>query len=460
MKIAFIASECLPFVKTGGLADVGLGLTQSLANMGHDVVVYMPKYGEVEADFITNYEVRCGDNCYYAGIFETKVKNVVYRFIDNEVFFKRASSSYYGHGDDGLRFGFFARAVLDSFGVLDDFCDICHCNDWHTGLVSYILNTEHRLDPKYQNIKLFLTLHNLEFQGNFDKSLVHSLGLKESDDLYFNDQINFLKTGILNSYKINTVSPSYKQRTLNGYGHGLESILNYKSADYLGILNGIDVDFFTAKHSKLISPNFGQNDFVQAKLSHKIKLCQKYHLDSSLPLYIIVSRITKQKGFDVLLKTLDRFLVQDVNLFVLGDGDFGLVHGFEQYCHLPNFKIHVGYDEKLAHQLYAAGDFLIMPSRFEPCGLSQMIAMGFGCVPIVNDVDGLHDSVTSYNEFDFTGNGLKIDYLNTANLAAVLNYSVFLAYNHNHLETIQTNCLATDFNFNNVALEYEKMYLS
>lgn len=464
MDIIFVASESTPFIKTGGLADIVQALGKNLAQ-NHHISVFLPLYRKIKykwydqlehlGHFFTLHQ--------YVGIEKLTDENVTYYFIDNELLFGREHP--YGYADDGFRFGFFSRAVLDSIGFLNLSCDVLHLHDWHTGLIPFILKTYHMRDPRYQSIKTILTIHNLQFQGIFNLKLRYSLELLEHQDYVFDNCLNFLKAGIQCSHYITTVSPTYRNETFTAqFGCRLENILASRQEQYLGILNGIDYQLFNPMTDQTIHINYQPKltkETLKAKLDNKKALLKELglkHLNKK-PLYVMITRITGQKGFDLLNTVLPSFLSEPINFVMLGSGeayfsDF-LHHLHRQY---DNFFFYDGYNELLAQKLYASADFLVMPSAFEPCGLAQIIALRYGTIPIVHETGGLKDTIIPYNEYEKTGNGISFSGYYAENLAWALHYSQTLFKQQTHQQTLLTNAFSSDFSMETCTKKYLELY--
>lgn len=425
MKVLFAVAECGPFVKSGGLADVAGSLPKELKRLGTEIRVILPKYGGIKDEYkkemtrVKEFTVQVGWRNQYCGIEQLEFQGIIYYFVDNEYYFKR--EGLYGYYDDGERFAYFNRAVLESLAQLDYFPDIIHCHDWHTALIPYLLRVEYQNRKKYGFIRTIFTIHNLQFQGIFPKEILGDLlGLSSEffhpQHLEFYGNVNFMKGAIIAADKITTVSPTYREEIQTPtYGEKLDGLLRYRKEDLFGILNGIDEDFYNPEADPLIFQTYGSTD-VEKKYINKRNIQKRFDLPErpDTPLMVMISRLTKQKGLDLVQRVFSEILQEDLQVIVLGSGDYAYEQFFNQTArlHPDKFRVYLGFHETLAHQLYAATDLFLMPSLFEPCGLGQMIAMRYGAVPIVRETGGLNDTVASWNEFTREGNGFSFSHFN------------------------------------------------
>lgn len=421
MKVLFAVSECIPFVKSGGLADVAGALPKALARLGNEVAVMLPKYSQIPERWKKRMEktaectVAVGWRQQYCGIEHMAEGDVNYYFIDNEYYFNR--DSLYGHYDDGERFAFFSRAVLEAAEAVNIQADIVHTHDWHTAMVNYLLKEEYRKHPFYEQMRSILTIHNLQFQGIFPPDVTHDLLGLEMDHFHYerleyNGFVNFMKAGIIAADHVTTVSPTYRNEILTPYyGEQLEQVLRYRENDVTGILNGIDDTFYQPKSDPYIETHY-DSEHLACKEENKTKLQRRMGLPerSDIPLISMVTRLTKQKGLDLVRRIMHELLEeQDIQLVVLGTGE----REFEDYFRYAEFAFHekcrayIGFDEPLAHQIYAGSDMFLMPSKFEPCGLGQLIALQYGSIPIVRETGGLYDTVRSYQEEEERATALR-----------------------------------------------------
>ena len=421
MKILFTASECVPFCKTGGLADVVGALAPVLAAKGHDVRVILPLYSAIphekvqEMKHVMDFEVELGWRKQYCGIEAIEKDGVTFYFVDNKYYFGR--SYIYGlGGDEHERFGFFCRAVLEALPLLQFKPDVLHAHDWQSGMIPALLNIQYQNNPFYTGIKTVFTIHNLQYQGIFGIPQVQDV-LSIGEEYFTNDKLecygcaNFMKAGLVYSDEITTVSPSYAEEIQTAYyGERMDGLLRAKREHLSGVLNGIDIKEYDPEHDPLIPANYSAEN-MEGKAQCKRALQEELGLnvDPEVPVVAIISRLSNQKGLDLIDRVIGEIMAENMQLVVLGMGDAKYVNLFswaEQ--HYPGrvaarFKM----DGALAHRIYAGADIFLMPSQFEPCGLSQMIALRYGTLPVVRETGGLRDTVLSYNEANGAGNGFS-----------------------------------------------------
>lgn len=437
-KILFVASEAVPFVKTGGLADVVGSLPVELAKHDVDIRVMLPKYGCIGGQFKERMEpvatttVKLGWRNQYLGIEKLTENGITYYFLDNEYYFKR--KNIYGYFDDAERFAFFCRAALESIPFLDFVPDILHCHDWHTGLISVFLNEQYRDQPLYQEIKTVFTIHNLRYQGVFPPEIMEFLELGPEyltdDRLEFFGNVNYLKGGLVYSDVLTTVSPTYAEEIQQrSRGEQLDGLLTARRKDLYGIVNGIDQTEYNPFKDPAVFVNYNRQS-AKRKLQNKVKLQELLGLpvQEEIPVIAMVTRMDSSKGLDLVAQALDDLVAQDVQLVVLGTGDETYQSMFRIASHRYPDKVsaQIYFDEHLSRQIYAGADLFLMPSLYEPCGIGQLIAMRYGCLPIVRETGGLKDTVFSYNEESGEGNGFSFipyqahDMLYTINRALAL----------------------------------------
>ncbi|GLB58625.1 glycogen synthase GlgA [Cytobacillus sp. NCCP-133] len=471
MKVLFAVSECVPFIKSGGLADVAGSLPKELVKQGTDVRIILPKYGTISDNFKKKMSHKCeftvavGWRNQYCGIEELEYQGITFYFVDNEYYFNR--EKLYGYFDDGERFAFFNRAVLDALQHIDFYPDVIHSHDWHTGMIPFLLRVEYRPKKGYEFIRTVFTIHNLQFQGIMPRdALGDLLGLESThfhpDKLEFFGNINFMKGGIVAADKITTVSPTYKDEIQTEYyGERLHDLLRRRTSDLEGILNGIDEEFYNPEKDPFIFKKFSVVT-LQNKKANKKQLQEKFCLPvkEDVPLIAMVTRLTKQKGLD-LVKCVFRELMQDnVQVLVLGTGDPEFEQFFrEMEARYPNkCKAYIGFDEGLAHEFYAGSDLFLMPSQFEPCGLGQMIAMRYGSIPIVRETGGLNDTVHSFNEYTKEGNGFSFSNFNAHDMLYTIQRSIGFYRNSEVWEQIVKNAVSMDNSWAQSAFKYNQLY--
>jgi starch synthase len=470
VKVLFAVSECGPFAKSGGLADVAGSLPKELKSLGTDVRVMLPKYGSIAESYkskmkkIKEFTVPVGWRNQYCGIEELRYKDVTYYFIDNEYYFKR--DGLYGYFDDGERFAYFNRAVLEALAHLDFYPDVLHCHDWHTAMIPFLLRMEYYNRKGYGLIRTVFTIHNLQFQGIFPKeTLGDLLGLDyklfHPEHLEFFGNINFMKGALVAADKITTVSPTYKQEIQSvEYGEKLDGLLKTREEDLFGILNGIDEDFYNPANDPLIYQTYTPKDFAK-KCVNKKEVQKQFGLpeNAETPLMVMITRLTKQKGLDLVKNVLREILQENLQLIVLGTGDYEYEEYLRQAATIypEKLKVHIGFSESLAHKLYAGADLFLMPSRFEPCGLGQLIAMKYGAVPIVRETGGLNDTVQSWNEHTGEGNGFSFKHFNAHDMLYTIKRALSF-YHEDAWETIVQKAMDRDNSWAQSAFRYNQLY--
>ncbi|MTK12377.1 MAG: glycogen synthase GlgA [Clostridiaceae bacterium] len=473
MKILFIASEADPFIKTGGLADVAYALPKYLKALGIDARVVIPKYKNIKLRdkysiiFKKSFTVPVGWRNQYAGVFECDVDSVKYYLLDNEYYFFR--DNLYGHYDDGERFAYFDRAVLMMLKEIDWKPDVIHCNDWHTGMIPVLYKLQYGKEDFYKNIKVLYSIHNILFQGNHDESILGEL-FGFSDDIYIDGSVelygsvSFMKGGINYSDKVSTVSRSYAQEIQSPYyGEKLDGLLQSRASDLSGIVNGIDYDIYNPEEDVVIYKNYSKNN-LEDKAVNKQKLQKQLgiEINKEIPMIGIVSRLTAQKGMDLIKHIGEELVNRGIQLVVLGTGDsdyeeyFKYLH--EKYPHKVSANIY--FDDVLAHRIYAASDIFLMPSLFEPCGLGQLIALRYGALPIVRETGGLKDTVKAYNKFTSEGNGFSFTNYNAHDLLYVIETALQLYKDKDLWKSIVIQALESDNSWNKSAEAYKELYES
>ncbi|MFB9277854.1 glycogen synthase GlgA [Cohnella cellulosilytica] len=470
MRVMFAASEAMPLVKTGGLADVVGALPKALAKQGAEVTVVLPKYGAIPpeiadaAETIAVTEVRLGWRRQYCGIQEVVVDGVRFILIDNEFYFKRGQ--LYGYGDEAERFVFFSLAVLELLDKLERMPDILHCHDWQTGLIPFLLKTRYANRPGYRNIRTVYTIHNLQYQGVFSRELLQDL-LATGDDSFTQDSLEFygaascMKAGLRFADKLSTVSFTYAHEIqTEEYGEKLDGVIRQRSNDLWGILNGIDTEVY----DPLSDPNLAVNyrDSLEDKRGNKLALQRELGLpeDAGAPLIGIVSRLTQQKGFDLIAEALPELMKMKVQLVVLGSGepDIEAMLRSALAANRDKLALWFGFNEGLARRIYAASDLYLMPSRFEPCGLSQLLALRYRSVPIVRETGGLKDTVAPYNEYTGTGNGFTFGPPTAHDMLYTIRRALSFYGDDKHWARIVANGASKDYGWESSAKLYCQLY--
>lgn len=468
-KIIFLGSEAAPFIATGGLADVLGSLPKALAKSEDlDVSVILPLYSNINENlrstlkFVTNFNVSVGWRLQYAGVFETVYEGVKFYFIDNEYYFKR-EGNIYGFYDDGERFAYFSRAALDTIARLDIYPDILHCNDWQTAGSIIYLKGMYFGDEKFRKIKTIFTIHNIEYQGKFSMDCFGEL-FGFSDNLKnfveFDNCINLMKGAIEMSDIVSTVSPTYANEIKDPfYAHGLNEIINKNSYKLCGILNGIDVDYYNPETDKYIFANYTANDLSgKAVCKRELQKMLGLAVRDDVPIIAVISRLVSHKGLDLIKEIADGLLTNDVQFIVLGKGEIGYENFFVDLANKYKNKCAtiIAYNQDLSRKIYSGADIFLMPSKMEPCGLSQMIASRYGTVPIVRETGGLNDSIKPYT--GDSGNGFTFHNYNAHDMLYVINEAVRTFHDKEKWKDVQANAITTDFSWKYQAGEYEKMY--
>ena len=474
-KILFVASEGVPFIKTGGLADVVGSLPKCIDKEYYDVRVILPKYVCMSQEmkdrlnYRTHFYMDFHWQNQYVGILEAEMDGVKYYFIDNEYYF----NGFKPYGDNALfeieKFAFFSKAALSILPVIDFRPDLIHCHDWQTGLIPVYLKDRFRGGEFFTNMKSVMTIHNLKFQGVWDVKTIQRFSMLP--DYYFTpDKLeaykdgNMLKGGIVFADAITTVSQTYAEEIkMPFYGEGLDGLMRARSGDLRGIVNGIDYDEFNPETDRYIVQPYTAKNFRKEKVKNKKALQQQLGLpvDEKKFMVGIVSRLTDQKGLDLVQGVMDELCSDDMQLVVLGTGDERYENMFRHY----DWKYHdrvsaqIYYSEEMSHRIYAGCDAFLMPSLFEPCGLSQLMALRYGTVPIVRETGGLRDTVQPYNEFENTGTGFSFANYNAHEMLGSVRYAKYIYYNkRREWNKIIDRDMAADFSWGTSAAKYQELY--
>ncbi len=472
LKVLFVASECQPFIATGGLGDVIGSLPKEIAkNSEIDIRVALPLYKNIKEtyinklEFIGNFTTHLAWRQEYCGIFKLNQDGVIYYFIDNERYFNREKP--YGFYDDGERFAYFCKSIVEGLPTMDFFPDIIHCNDWQSALVSSYIKTGNWQDLRYYNIKNIYTIHNVEYQGIYGmENLGDLFGIdyKFKNFVEYNGDINLTKAAIQFSDKFTTVSESYCDNLKESYcSGGLNYIIIRNDSKLCGIMNGIDYDFYNPKTDKYIYYNYDAND-IEGKLKNKTSLQKELNLkvDKDIPLIAVVSRLVSHKGIGLLTKVLDTVLEKDVQLIVVGTGDMRYIDYFNglQARHQDKVRVFVDrYYGDMARKAYASSDLFLMPSKIEPCGISQMIASRYGSIPIVREVGGLKDSIKDFG-CEGGGNGYTFTNYNPNDLYYQICKALEDYKNKDLFKQRVKKVMQQDFSWKNSAKKYIDLYKS
>lgn len=475
MQIVFASAECAPFVKTGGLGDVAGSLPAALVRAGAEVIVMVPKYATIKNEYksqmehFSDFYVSLGWRNEYCGLEKLEHDGVTYMFIDNERYFARDYP--YGFFDDGERFAFFSKAITESLQHLPAGfeCDILHCNDWQTALAPVFLREFYQGLPLYDRVKTVFSIHNVAFQGQFSDTVMEDiLGVAHipaaASQLRCDAcSINYMLGALRYADAITTVSPTYANEIQTPeFGEGLDGVLRERSYALQGILNGIDVAAFDPATDKRIAANYTVDD-RSGKAVCKAKLQEELGLEvrDDRPLMVMVTRLTRQKGMDLVMYALDRILSGGVQVAVLGTGDRDYEDGLRYFQdkYPGTMAARIEFDPALSQRMYAAADMFLMPSKFEPCGLSQIIAMRYGTLPIVRETGGLKDTVIPYNEFTGEGTGFSFSNFNGDEMGdAVFRAARLFWDNRDAWNQLVTQAMSQDFSWTRSADKYLDLY--
>ena len=475
MQIVFASAECAPFVKTGGLGDVAGSLPAALVRAGAEVIVMVPKYATIKDEYkaqmehFSDFYVSLGWRNEYCGLEKLEHDGVTYMFVDNERYFARDYP--YGFFDDGERFAFFSKAITESLQHLPEGfeCDILHCNDWQTALAPLFLREFYQGLPLYDRVKTVFSIHNVAFQGQFSDTVMEDiLGVAHipaaASQLRCDAcSINYMLGALHYADAITTVSPTYAGEIQTPeFGEGLDGVLRERSYALQGILNGIDVAAFDPATDKRIAANYTVDD-RSGKAVCKAKLQEELGLEvrDDRPLMVMVTRLTRQKGMDLVMYALDRILSGGVQVAVLGTGDRDYEDGLRYFQdkYPGTMAARIEFDPALSQRMYAAADMFLMPSKFEPCGLSQIIAMRYGTLPIVRETGGLKDTVIPYNEFTGEGTGFSFSNFNGDEMGdAVFRAARLFWDNRDAWNQLVTQAMSQDFSWTRSADKYLDLY--
>ena len=476
-KILFVASECVPFIKTGGLADVCGALPKEFDKKYWDVRVVIPNYSYIpehfrnQFEYVTHFYLSSGPYVQdrYVGVLKYTFDNVTYYFIDNQEFYSGFTPYTSDTKFEIEKFTFFDKAVLSMLPLIDFKPDIIHCHDWQTGLLPVYLKNEFAANPFFWGIKSIITIHNLKFQGIWDKEWVQGVsGLTDDlftpDKLEFNKDANMLKGGLVYADYITTVSDSYANEIQTDYyGEGLNGLLSARHFDMQGIVNGIDYNAYDPDTDGKIYCHYNAENFRKKKFNNKLKLQEELGLAVDKKKYMIglISRLTDQKGLDLINHVMEGIIDDYTQFVVIGTGDPQYENMFRHYAwkYPDRVSANICYSDDLAHKLYAAADAFLMPSRFEPCGLTQLISFRYGTVPIVRETGGLRDTVKAYNEYENSGDGFSFSNYNADEMLSVINYSKHIFFDKKReWNQMVDRGMANDFSWNASKYKYEGLY--
>lgn len=472
-RIMMVASEGLPYIKSGGLADVIGSLPKALQSLGHEVSVVLPLYKKIATQFhhrftfVKEYSVDVAFQSRIVRIWKEEVESITFYFVEHAGYFERAG--LYGYHDDGERFAYFQKAVIELMNQINYFPDILHTHDWHTGMLPALCKEVHSHDARYQKIKHVYTIHNLAYQGNFPREMLWScLGLGEytfeNGNVRMYDGISFMKSAIVYADKITTVSKTYADEILTPqYGENLEQVLQSRVYDLVGIVNGIDDQVWDTKTDEFIPNHYHKVNVFKQKKENKVALQKELGLDENEDVLLVsmVTRLAWQKGVHLVLNELENLLNRNIQLVIVGNGEKQLEDALNEYATRFRGKMsfYCGYNEGLAHRVYAASDLFLMPSLFEPCGISQLISMRYGTLPLVRETGGLKDTVIPYNQETKEGTGFTFTNYSTFDLMSVFDIAYYTYYERNQdFKQLIRQAMKKDVSWNYSAKEYSSLY--
>ena len=468
LKILIVSSEAAPFVKSGGLGDVVGSLPKALRKLGADVRVVIPKFRKIknenyiDVEYLGCFDVKLGWRTQKAGVLFKNGEVPTY-FIENDFYFGR--EELYGYDHDNERFAFFSKAVLDMLPFVDFVPDIIHCNDWQTGPVPMLLRETYKKITYLKDIKTIYTIHNLQYQGNFDPSSMEMLDLPwylyDNGTVEFYGRMSYMKAGLVYADIISTVSETYADEIqTEEYGYGFDGIIRAGKDRLRGIINGIDYETNNPETDKRIDVNYSA-DNAEAKKENKRLLQERLGLEQrDVPMICMISRLADQKGLDILANAMERLMQNDIQFVILGTGEKRYEDMFRYYENRwkGRFCSCIMFDDTLAQKIYASGDMFLMPSRFEPCGLGQMFSLRYGTVPVVRKTGGLADSVEQFNGETGTGNGFLFETYDAEGILWAVGEALKIYTDTDKWNTLVKNCMNTKLSWSDSAEKYMELY--
>lgn len=472
MKVLFVTAECYPFLKTGGLADVAFALPQELKHHATDIRVVMPKYGKITQQYrekmqhLFHFFVDFGEHRQYCGVDYLEYEGMHYYFIDNEYYFNRDGA--YGYADDCERFAFFNKAVLDCLYGIDFWPEVLHLNDWHTGMIGPLLDAHYRHDYRYRNMRTIMTIHNLQHQGIFaSQDIWRNYGITIESEVggkcRWNGDLNHLKAGIECATVVTTVSPTYAHEIQTPtYGEGLDGFLRYHSHKLVGILNGLNTELYNPATDTALVEHYTEKT-IEQKMVNKLALQQEagVNVAPNRPVFGMVTRLSDQKGLDLVMGAIGHLVYCGCQLIVLGTGEAHYETMLAEWAktHSDSVSVRLQFDESYARRIYAGSDFFLMPSRFEPCGLSQLIAMRYGSLPVVRLTGGLVDTVNALHYGANYATGFGFEHYDLAGLTYAINQAADVYYEQPGLfARMQQNAMQENFSWATIATRYRMLY--
>ncbi|MFH1784627.1 MAG: glycogen synthase GlgA [bacterium] len=476
MKILVVASECVPFAKSGGLADVIGALPKHIRKRGHDVRIVLPKYKTINSrQFglkpVRKFSVQMGGDVEQAQVYRSILGNVTVYFIGNKNFFDRDElyrTSGGDYHDNAQRFIFFSKAVMELAKAEAFKPRIIHCNDWQTGLIPAYIKTLYNYDSFFSETKTVYTIHNLAYQGLFPKNIMPVTGIGwdqfTPDKMEYWGQVSFMKAGLVYSDIITTVSKTYSREIQSSkeFGRGMEGVLASRFRDIYGILNGVDYEDWNPSGDTIIASNYSLKDVASGKAICKNDLARDTGLSfgEDIPFIAMISRLDPQKGFDIVVEAIESIMSLDIKFILLGRGDEIYHKTFEKISrkHPEKVSVHFTFNDSLAHKIYAGADMLLMPSHFEPCGLGQLIAFKYGTIPIVYKTGGLADTVNAHNSPKKTSKGFIFDKYTPSALLDTVKKAIEVYADKKKWKKLVNSAMRSDFSWDRPAAEYEALY--
>jgi len=469
LNILFISSEAAPFAKSGGLGDVIGSLPGELKKLGADIRVMLPMYKTIpqkyreRMEFIRDFSVMLSWRTQYCGIFRMEHEGVTFYFIDNEQYFGR--DAYYGYYDDGERFAYFSKAALEALRMIDFKPEILHCSEWQTALVPVYLKTLFRGDPAYHGLKTVFTIHNIEYQGKYDRNILQDLlGLSEADRgiLEYDGAVNYMKGAVVTCDRLTTVSGSYAEEImLPFYGRGLENIIKENRYKLCGILNGIDTKLYNPYRDPYLAARYSKKN-PENKRVNKTALLETLGLagNEDTPIIAMIGRLAEHKGIDLVISVFDEMMRENIRFVLLGTGEMKYENFFREKADVykGRMSVSIGFSAELASRIYAGADLFLMPSISEPCGLAQMISLRYGTVPVVRETGGLRDSIQPYDPEKRTGNGVTFCSVNAQDMLGAVKRALILYHDKEHWPVLVKNGMKSDCSWKASSKEYMKLY--
>ena len=473
MKIAMIASEANPLYHTGGLAEVVYSLSRSLNSLGHETIVIVPFYKylknykeSIKPEFVGSFNVFMSWRNQYTGVFKLVYNGITFYLIDNEQYFMR--DEIYGFNDDNERYAFFSIAALESLRLINFHADIIHVHDWQTSIIPCLLKEKYNRDPFFKGVKSALTIHNPAFKGFMDKYFLNNyFGL--SDSLYdmgkvrFDGLVSTLKAGIVYSDVISTVSPNHRNELLDPLSSfKFNYVLELRRDDFVGIVNGIDYDEYNPEKDEIIAKTYSHTTFAKAKEACKADLLKSFPIkENKGPVFGLVTRLSEQKGLDLLLANIPYLMNEGASLVIVGSGEKDIQNKLQalrdQYP--DRIGVYFGYNTNLAHKIFAGSDFFLMPSQFEPCGIGQLISERYGTLPVARETGGLKDTIISFDGSNATSaTGFLFTNFNADELHAALEKALSLYHDKTTMNKLIKNAMNRDSSWAKSAQEYIKLY--